>query len=479
MPDIFISYAHIDNEPFGEEHSRWVTEFAENLRKRLGMVAGEAAELWRDPRLQGNDAIWPTIEGALAEALALVSVISPRYVKSDSCLREIELFVQKWRERGVPPPGPRKPLFKVVKTHVPRDQHPDVLRDVNGYEFYEEDKAAHRYREFGLHPDPKVNRLYWTRIDDLAQDIGAILEDIQPAATPAGEPVLVYVAQTTRDVREARDAIVRELKDRGVEVLPVGDLPSAADELMTLVRADLGRAQFSVHIVGARDGFVPEGETRSVVELQYVLAQEARTPGLLWSPSGPEPAATPGTAAAPGALAGRLAASAIPENGFYFLRGTLGEVKALLLTRLAEPPRPAQPVASADAFTVYLVYLRKAVARVQALEADLQQLWPAAATAGRFPLRFTTPIDRGTPAQLRTDHEAKLRVSDAVVVVCADAPPDWVAAKLTELKRAGLASESAPRAFFYLPPSGDAAGRFPVAGSVDELLTLLAGVRPR
>ena len=90
MPDIFISYAHIDNEPFGEERSRWVTEFAENLRKRLGMVAGEAAELWRDPRLQGNDAIWPTIEGALAEALALVSVISPRYVKSDSCLREIE-----------------------------------------------------------------------------------------------------------------------------------------------------------------------------------------------------------------------------------------------------------------------------------------------------------------------------------------------------------------------------------------------------
>jgi hypothetical protein len=486
MPDIFISYAHVDNEPFGEERARWVTEFAENLGKRLGMVAGDRADVWRDPRLRGNEAIWPTIEEALSGALALVSVISPRYISSDSCQREIALFVQKWQLRGTPPTGHRKPLFKVVKTFVPRDRHPQALREVNGYEFYQEDEATHRYREFGLDPDEKVNRLYWTRLDDLAQDIGALLDEIQPESQPAlqpapaaaGEPVCVYVAQTTRDVREARDAIARELKDRRVEVLPVGDLPPTSDELQAAVRADLARARFSVHIVGKRDGFVPEGDSRSVVEIQYALALEGRTPGLLWSPPGLEPAATAvSTPTTPTAtLASRLAPSAIPENRFDFLQGTLDEVKALLLARLAQAPATPPILPAADGLGVYVVHLRSDVVNVQALEAELERRFPAVAAnppGPRSPLRFAVPIGRGTPAQLRMDHEAKLRNSDAVIVVCAHAQRDWVVAKLTELRRAGLASETAARAIFYLPPPDLDLDRFPAARSVDELLTFL------
>jgi hypothetical protein len=488
-PDIFISYAHIDNEPFGEERARWVTEFAENLGKRLGMVAGDRPDVWRDPRLRGNDTIWPTIEEALGEALALVSVVSPRYISSDSCQREIAVFVQKWQERGRPPIGHRKPLFKVVKTFVPRDRQPQALRDVNGYEFYREDEATHRFREFGLDPDPMVNRLYWTRVDDLAQDIGALLDDIQrepeeirsePAA--AAEPVCVYIAQTTRDVREARDAIARELKDRGVEVVPLGDLPPTSDELQAAVRKDLARARFSVHIVGTRDGYVPEGDTRSVVEIQYALALEGRTPGLLWCPPGLQPVTVTTTAPTPttptSTLGRRLALSAIPENGFDFLQGTLDEVKALLLARLAQARVTPSVLPAGAGLGVYMVHLRSDLENVNALQNELGQRFSAtAANAHLSPLRFIVPIGRGTPAQLRMDHEAKLRDSDAVIVVCVQARRDWVMAKLTDLRRAGLASEASARAILYMPPEDVDLEGFPAAKSVHDLVTFLGEIR--
>ena len=132
MSDIFISYARIDNEPFGEERARWVTEFAENLGKRLGMVAGDRADVWRDPRLRGNEAIWPAIEKALGEALALVSVVSPA-TSAPSRASEIALFVRKWQERGVPPDDARgKPLFKVVKTFVPGTSIPSLCATSTG-----------------------------------------------------------------------------------------------------------------------------------------------------------------------------------------------------------------------------------------------------------------------------------------------------------------------------------------------------------
>jgi hypothetical protein len=478
MSDIFISYAHIDNEPFGEERARWVSEFADNLAKRLGMVAGDRADVWRDPRLKGNETIWPTIEQALRESRALVSVVSPRYVTSDSCRREIALFVQHWQSGGAAAPAAgAKPLFKVVKTFVPRDQHPEPLRDVNGYEFYQEDEATRRFREFGLDPDPTVRRLYWTRLDDLAQDLGAFLGERQGTPEPSADPTVVYVAQTTRDVREAREAIVRELKDRHVEVVPVGDLPSASDELQARVRGDLARADFAVHIVGERDGFAPEGDARSVIEIQYALALESRTPGLLWRP---RPRGAMGTTSGNGAaaLADRLAGSAIPENGFDFLQGTLDEVKALLLARLTEPRAAPHAPAPEAGRRVYLVYLRSELASVESLESALRERLTAATPAAAAPpmVTFLAPIERGTPAQLRTDHETKLRTSDAVVVVCGRARTEWIEAKITELRKSGLAAAPSPKAVFYQPPGYLPLDGFPTAHTVDGLVDVMAGL---
>src|SRR6185436_16878291 len=90
--EIFISYAHIDNEPVAEGLKGWVETFHERLRVRLAQLLGEEPRIWRDLKLQGNDIFGETLVGRVGHVALLVSVLSPRYVKWEWCLREIEEF---------------------------------------------------------------------------------------------------------------------------------------------------------------------------------------------------------------------------------------------------------------------------------------------------------------------------------------------------------------------------------------------------
>jgi hypothetical protein len=61
VPDIFISFAHVDNIPFCEAENCWITNFVNHLRTEVDRRTGRAEhnQLWMDFRLNGNDAINP------------------------------------------------------------------------------------------------------------------------------------------------------------------------------------------------------------------------------------------------------------------------------------------------------------------------------------------------------------------------------------------------------------------------------------
>src|SRR5258707_15742995 len=84
--DIFISYGHLDN------YEGWVTALATRLRNRLPGLLGRPVTVWMDPKLGGADAVWGTLEEKISQSATLISILSPRYVKSLSCRREMEQF---------------------------------------------------------------------------------------------------------------------------------------------------------------------------------------------------------------------------------------------------------------------------------------------------------------------------------------------------------------------------------------------------
>ena len=55
MNDIFISYAHLDDQALDEDQKGWITKFHRVLQVKLGQLLGEQATIWRDEKLSGSD----------------------------------------------------------------------------------------------------------------------------------------------------------------------------------------------------------------------------------------------------------------------------------------------------------------------------------------------------------------------------------------------------------------------------------------
>ena len=98
--DLFISYAHIDNLPISEDEKGWITEFHRILENRLAQLLGEQPRVWRDQKLTGGDIFDQKIISQFDQTKLMVSILSPRYIKSEWCVKEITKFYKNAEERG-------------------------------------------------------------------------------------------------------------------------------------------------------------------------------------------------------------------------------------------------------------------------------------------------------------------------------------------------------------------------------------------
>ena len=79
--DAFISYSHIDNVGLVDGSKGWITNLHRALEVRIGKLLGETPQIWRDPKLSGNDAFEITLVEQLKRVAVLVTVVSRRYIK--------------------------------------------------------------------------------------------------------------------------------------------------------------------------------------------------------------------------------------------------------------------------------------------------------------------------------------------------------------------------------------------------------------
>src|SRR5688572_26505040 len=137
--DIFISYCHKDDQPFGDGGKRWVTDFHEDLRTRTQHYLGRAVSAWRDGKLTGTDVFSDEIAAQIGASAVLVSILSPSYLASEWCRREVQTFMLGAGASGGPRVGNALRLVKVMKTPVSRkdlQRELPLLDTVLGFEFY-------------------------------------------------------------------------------------------------------------------------------------------------------------------------------------------------------------------------------------------------------------------------------------------------------------------------------------------------------
>jgi len=468
--DVFISYAHNDNEPFGPEKNGWVALLHNELSKRIKFYLNQPPALWRDPDLKGNEVFDDKIANHLTRSAVLLTVLSDNYLERPYCQLEVQVFYKSaGKELKV---GEKCRIFKVELRPVKRNKMPPEFEGTGLYSFFRPTGDRELRPEFYPEDWPR----YGEQLDSLAHDIADTLRAMQQGV-PYGAEIgaqagTVYLAQSTSDQSEVRDRIRRDLQDRRITVLPPGDLPEDGDEFENKVREYLKRSDISVHIFGLRPGFKPDGRDRASTWLQHDLAMERAKDAdfrrILWLPQERDAAKEEQRE-----YLKQIQDDPKAQQGAEILWGKIEDLKEeinktlLAIQKEREERTKAKPEvtpamvapteASAttdEAQTVYLV----------CDERDLES--PAYNELVEFLYANQCEVLKSLPAEsadeARRLHEEHLQNCDACLIYYGAASEGWVTTKLCDCKKFGGKRQVPLRAkaVYVAPPVSEAKRKF-------------------
>ncbi|MEM9119839.1 MAG: hypothetical protein AAGD09_18435 [Cyanobacteria bacterium P01_F01_bin.56] len=434
--DIFISFTHIDNQSLNPDEDGWISVFHKALEIRLSELRGKKPRIWRDRKLQGNDYLDDAIFDTLTQAALLISIFSPGYLKSDWCMAELQRFCQAANSSGGLRVGDTKArLFKVIKTHLPLEEHPPNVAGVLGYDFFEFDDAG-RPQEFNRVYGSEQGRKFYAKLNDLACDIHQTLKilDAQPGQPLLSPPLsgegsvdrkVIYLAATTPDLQEDRDRIRRELEQAGHRVLPEQPLPSEPGPFTQAICEALAQAQLSVHLLSPHSSQLPLGQlptheqsyrewvtarTRDQVTLAAQCGQgRSDFSRVLWLPPDPD-------AVISDAFITEL------QSDPDFIRTNLEALKDLIHTRLTQPVTPAFELPSDGRVQVYF----------DCDDSDLDN--PALEPLYEWLSEHFAVVLSGDQSTLSRS-EAVIQQCEAVLIYYGEASALWLRRRLNALKK--------------------------------------------
>ena len=434
----FISYAHVDNLGTPDDPRGWVTRFQQQLACYLSTEIAAEARLWRDDRLRGHEIFGAEIVAQFPRTALLIAVVSPRYIESDWCLRELaEFCAAAERTGGVVVDRCTRVVRILLKpmSDEQRQRLPAALRadESLGYPFFEEVEGRRTLR---LDPTLGSGEAYRRNLMFLAEDLAEVLRRLEqqvptataaPAATAAA-PLTVYLAECGADRRDDRERLRAELRAHQVQVLPEQRLPELQDEYVAEVERLLQRCQLAIHLVGAAYGQVPDGPAlKSGVMLQNECAlrrsRAAGLPRLIWLPEGVVPAVEPQAQ-----FIAALQASAELQTGADLIKGPLEVFKTAMhaaLARLREPPAPPPAAHPGGSAPLYLL----------CDERDRKATVPLRKWLREQGLVVELPAFEGDAAALREANQRLLAGCSAVIVFYGAGGEAWKRSTDNELKK--------------------------------------------
>jgi hypothetical protein len=429
VADIFISYTHKDNKKLSAEQQGWIDSFHEALTQRLDMFCGRETDVWRDVKIRGVDVLTPEIESTLRKSKLLISVVSPGYLNSDWCKKEIRIFGDTFAGSAAKDETYSR-IVKVIKMPVTPRQEAElpVLRDVIGYPFFQVGERGVPL-ELDARPGYGSFKEFTALVNELAYHLRSLLEELgasdssgPPIAEPSG--VAIYLAEGSFDVAADVARLRRELRQFGHELYPTAPLP-ATPEFEDRVREALSKCAFSIHAVGKN--YAVGGDPRiSRTEVQLRLAQEEAKqrpefrilPWFDCPKVGQLPVTDPRNV---------LARTLERVENAELLILPLEELKTTIQDLLAAGLVAPKVVASPDPTARKVYLIRDAVDEepARAIEAELVarnfEILPAPTATSENPLR---------------QHKDNLKACDAAIIFVQAATDDWLLGRSRDLRQA-------------------------------------------
>jgi hypothetical protein len=428
--DLFVSYAHVDNTPMEPADHGWVDALVRILESALNMKLGrrDIASIWRDSQsLRGNHEVTGHINEQVKRSALLLVVLSPGYLSSEYCLKELQTFVAN---------NPSDRIFVVYKDPIDENKQkmPSGIRDLRKYNFWIPDRN-HKPRVLGWplpqHDASEDRQLYYPKVDDLSADILVALDataaggggrtiTVPPTPPPGPRKGTVLLAEVTDDLDTRREELRRYLDQAGIDVLPSGTYRLTRAEFEQAFLGDLRTCRAFVQLLGPLAGRAPPDIEEGFGRFQLELAKTRQLPILQWR--SPDLDMTEVASPMQRALLQAAEVQAMPFEEF--------KRSVVDLFVEVEPSPPKQPsFLFVDADKVDLE-------RAQSLVTDLGD-----AIEWEMPLYDPT----AKAEDLQNDIEARFVECDALVVLYGEAGAHWVMRQLQLFRKLKHQRTKTPR----------------------------------
>lgn len=429
--DIFVSYAHVDNELLPGETEGWVTQLISTLEVYLRQKLGrrEKFTLWRDPELPGNVPLTPEILETVRDSQIILLVLSPGYVSSTWCLDELAAFV---KARGVSSGR----VFVIERDKLAESDRPAVLADLKGYAFWVADKQQSGVvRTLGTPAMGSYRADYFRQVEDLAIQLVGKLKSIRKAAPTLPEsaasddiPVAaqnffytppqntdelsessesassekttlatVYVAPVPDTLQLERNDFIRVLNQHRIEVLPQSNRINYST-FQQEMEQDLERSQCFVQLLDASSNM-------GLVNAQYQIASQSEADVLQWRST-------------------ELEVDAVSDQdqlallrGQHVMASDLVNFQQHLLKRLFPPEPLAKPAVLVEP-EQQIIFINVGNEDRALAERVSKQL----SAHGHFCVLPVTPDERSRPADIRKDMEHNMRYCDSLLLLYDSSP---------------------------------------------------------
>jgi hypothetical protein len=92
----------------------------------------------------------------------------------------------------------------------------------------------------------------------------------------------IYISSTYKDLQDCRERVYHTLRQLGHDVIAMEDYVAAASRPLDQCLADVAGCDYYIGIFAWRYGFIPEGQTRSITELEYAEASRLEKRRLIF-----------------------------------------------------------------------------------------------------------------------------------------------------------------------------------------------------
>ncbi len=269
---IIVLHTSMDDEPAGELHVRWISEFSFLLSVLVYKLVGQKIELIK---LSEYDIEPDTFQYTPA---VILPILSKNFFKSpllSSYLEVINTEIKR-HSREVPDSS----FLFMLKNKISLNEIPASLANSRMHYFFKTDAVTDYITEYKPQNPEDTENIFWLKVYDVAYAIKKYILSNQSSVSQAenlvGQMSLksVYLAQVGLDLENHRESVRREIIRNGYNVFPETNLSESYSSLEQQIKESLNHCSISVHLIGEDSGKLIKDRGLPMVEIENLLASD-------------------------------------------------------------------------------------------------------------------------------------------------------------------------------------------------------------